>query len=172
MHSLYRGKFNAIDVFNKQAVGGHSLVNVWGTKTWWVKVLASFIGMCETNAYLAYKHCVENIPRYAFREKLAHQLIHWDARTQGPERPLGATDEHCMLYSKLGKARCVVCQDLTKVRCKCGTAVCNPLKRAAPNNEKAIKDTACYYLHVLGVLKPKKKRRVAPAEDLQLVVLS
>ncbi len=61
-----------MDVYNKQAVGGQSLVEVWGTKTWWVRCFGSIVGMCEANAYLAYTHTVEKISRYQFREKLAH----------------------------------------------------------------------------------------------------
>lgn len=33
------------------------------------------LGVCETNAYLAYCKSVEKIPRHAFREQLSYLLV-------------------------------------------------------------------------------------------------
>jgi hypothetical protein len=75
MHELYRCNFNSVDVFNKLALGPNSLCNVLGTKIWWRRVWMGILGVCETNAYLAYCKTVEKIPRHAFREQLAYHLL-------------------------------------------------------------------------------------------------
>ena len=59
MHELYRCNFNSVDIFNKLALGPNSLCNVVGTKIWWRRVWMGILGVCETNAYLAYCKSVE-----------------------------------------------------------------------------------------------------------------
>ena len=70
-HELYRNNFNAVDVFNRQAIGPNSLINVVGTKVWWKRVLITLLGMAETNAYLAFCHLHGKISRFEFRKRLS-----------------------------------------------------------------------------------------------------
>lgn len=74
-HELYRNNFNAVDVYNKQACGPTSLINVLGTKSWWKRVWVTLLCMAETNAYLAYCHMHGKISRAKFREELSRQLL-------------------------------------------------------------------------------------------------
>lgn len=137
-----------------------------------MRVFATFVGLCETNAYLAYKFTVEDIPRYHFREKLSYQLTHWDGKIAGPSRPLSDPEAHAVLVTSSHGNKCIVCGDKTKVRCKCGAAVCNPVRKASPSAGKVTRLVCCYYTHLKEGREPAKKRRVAPAEELTPVVLS
>ena len=82
------------------------------------------------------------------------------------EVSLGDNGPHsCVLPTKNNRA-CVVCKATTKVRCKCGEAVCNPLKKATANQTRQRRDTCCYYVHICEHIKASKRRRVVPEADL------
>ena len=77
MHALYRNNFNAVDVYNRQALGAGSLCQVLGSKVWWHRVFAGFLSLCETNAYLAYCATVKQVQRQEFQEQLAYELCNF-----------------------------------------------------------------------------------------------
>lgn len=109
---------------------------------------------------------------YQFREHLAHQLIMWDGRQVEVDRPLGDDLPHSCVFPTKNNRQCVVCKATTKVRCKCGEAVCNPLKKAAANQLREHRDTCCYYIHFVEHTKTPKRRRLVPEAQLQEVMLS
>ncbi len=53
VHSIYRGKFSTVDVFNKLALGPHSLQKSFKTKDWRMRIFQCTLGFSVTNAYLA-----------------------------------------------------------------------------------------------------------------------
>lgn len=77
---MYRESFSRVDVFNKLALGPHSVHKAYSTKLWTFKVFLGFLSMAETNAYLAYKWRHRDNPdsikpHLAWREDLAYLLI-------------------------------------------------------------------------------------------------
>ena len=124
---LYRNHFNAVDVYNKMAVGPSSLQSVVGTKLWWKRVFISFLGLCETNAYLAYCRLVRQVSRYDFRAELAATML----RVGGFEPMyISITDSKSHRFmTSFGeglKRVCARCKTRTKQACECGVALCAP----------------------------------------------
>lgn len=64
MHSIYRSKFNAVDLFNRDAMGPLSVQFAVRTKSWYRRVFLALLGMSETNAMLAYRKVKGDITRY------------------------------------------------------------------------------------------------------------
>ncbi len=75
MHDTYRRKFNAVDLFNRDCFGEHSLQMAIRTKSWSRRMFLALLGMCETNAMKAYRHHVGPITRYEWLVQLSDKLI-------------------------------------------------------------------------------------------------
>ncbi len=76
MHDTYRRNFNAVDLFNRDCFGDHSLQMVITTRSWTRRMFLALLGMCETNAMKAYRHTVGPITRYEWLVQLSDKLIH------------------------------------------------------------------------------------------------
>lgn len=80
----YYNSANAIDVHNHLRQGGLNLEEAWRTETWWMRLYATFVGMIETNAYLAYSRLhpradrdpSHDISHRRFTDTLAYALCH------------------------------------------------------------------------------------------------
>jgi len=71
----------AIDVTNHLRQHGLNLESAWGTHRWDHRIAATMIGMCEVDAYLAYKYFEPGkggVTHGEFTERLALKLIHND----------------------------------------------------------------------------------------------
>ena len=71
----------AIDVTNHLRQHGLNLESAWGTHRWDHHIAATMIGMCEVDAYLAYKYFEPGkggVTHGEFTERLALKLIHND----------------------------------------------------------------------------------------------
>ena len=55
VHALYRESFSGVDIFNKVALGPHSVQKAYKSKDWTHRFWSALVGMCEANAYLMYK---------------------------------------------------------------------------------------------------------------------
>ena len=75
MHNQYRRHFNAVDLFNRDCFGSHSLQFAVQTRSWYRRPFLALLGMCETNALHAYRATVGPITRYAWWVKLADKLV-------------------------------------------------------------------------------------------------
>lgn len=75
MHDIYRRHFNAVDLFNRDCFGSHSLQFAIQTKCWWRRMFLALLGMCDTNALKAYRHTVGPMPRYEWLVLLSDKLI-------------------------------------------------------------------------------------------------
>jgi len=72
----YFSNANAIDVHDHYRQGGLALERSWRTHTWWHRVFATLLGMCETDAYLAFYHFGgHDVQHPRFTRALAAQLI-------------------------------------------------------------------------------------------------
>ena len=83
---LYFGGAPAIDIHNHNRQGGLALEMVWGTQTWWHRVLATMLGIIETNAFLAmrlFKPTASEMSHHEFVRKLAKALINNPYREEG-----------------------------------------------------------------------------------------
>ena len=80
VHSLYRGNFSTVDVYNKYTFGPRSLQMPFKTRDWRLRFFFALLAMCETNAYLAYRHICERdgypiMDHMVFRMRLSERLI-------------------------------------------------------------------------------------------------
>lgn len=74
----YFDNANAIDVHNHLRQGGLELERHWKTHTWWHRNFATIFGMCETDAYLAFRYfhpLAPNLSHREFTERLSLQLL-------------------------------------------------------------------------------------------------
>ena len=55
MHSIYRSKFNAVDLFNRDAMGPLSVQHAVKTRSWYRRLFMAVVGMSHPNAVLAYR---------------------------------------------------------------------------------------------------------------------
>lgn len=74
MHDTYRRNFNAVDLFNRDCFGEHSLQMAVKTRSWSRRFFLALFGMCETNALKAYR-TKWPITRHAWLCQLADKLI-------------------------------------------------------------------------------------------------
>ena len=72
VHSIYRAGFSSVDIFNKIALGPHSVSKAYKSKRWTHRFFASLLAMCETNAYLVHKQ------RALLKGKPAKPMAHSD----------------------------------------------------------------------------------------------
>ena len=92
VHSIYRGGFSAVDIFNKVALGPNSCVKAFRSKQWTHRFFSALLSMSEANAYLVHKQRHESKGKRArdhaaWREELAWKLIGTDIHeTQGYSR--------------------------------------------------------------------------------------
>jgi hypothetical protein len=83
----YFSNANAIDVHDHYRQGGLALERSWRTHTWWHRVFATLLGMCETDAYLAFYHFGgHEVEHSRFTRALAAQLI--DCGKRGAVAPV------------------------------------------------------------------------------------
>ena len=82
------------------------------------------------------------------------------------EVSLGDIGPHSCVLPTKNNRQCVVYKATTNVRCKCGEAVLNPLKKAAANQTRQHRDTCCYYVHICEHTKSSKRRCVVPEAEL------
>ncbi len=75
MHDTYRRNFNAVDLFNRDCFGEHSLQMTVKTRSWHRRYFLALLGMCETNAMKAYRHQVKHITRWDWLVLLSDKLI-------------------------------------------------------------------------------------------------
>lgn len=75
MHDIYRKQFNAVDLFNRDCFGKHTVQFAVQTKSWWRRMFLALLGMCETNAMKAYRYTVGPVGRYDWIELLSEALI-------------------------------------------------------------------------------------------------
>ena len=69
---------NAIDVHNHLCQGGLELEHHWKMHTWWHRYFATIFGMCESDAYLAFRYFHPLAPILShreFTERLSLQLL-------------------------------------------------------------------------------------------------
>eukprot|EP00731_Ephydatia_muelleri_P009180 Em0004g1518a len=74
----YFDNANAIDVHNHLRQGGLELERHWKTQTWWHRNFATIFGMCESDAYLAFRYFHPLAPILShreFTERLSLQLL-------------------------------------------------------------------------------------------------
>ena len=74
----YFDNANAIDVHNHLHLGGLELERHWKTHTWWHHNFATIFGMCESDAYLAFRYfhpLSPNLSHREFTERLSLQLL-------------------------------------------------------------------------------------------------
>ena len=153
MHDMYRRHFNAIDLFNRDCFGSHSLQFAVTTKSWSRRMFLAVLGMCETNALNAYRATVGPMERYAWLNALADKLIHnpWleeeeDVVMSQPMQFQPQAVECGLQYRLNGRAKCEVCGALSQWRCPCGFTCCR-----ATTSESA-PSTDCYFRHIRNVL--------------------
>lgn len=92
---------DAIDVHNHFRQGGVRLEHHWHTHTWWHRNFATLLGMCETDAFLAFthfhpdKHLASITSHKEFTEQLSAQLLTYksSAAMAGPAAHLRAHDQ-------------------------------------------------------------------------------
>lgn len=153
---IYRSHYNAVDNFNKLALGPKSSQYAYRTPHWDRRVFMALLAMAETNAFLAYRALELRAGRRpmvhaTWRRALSAVLIHNPyrpqfARMRAPvplaERPL--LEGHANMYMQESRNMkvCEVCGTRTAVRCSCGAAVC------APNRNLK----QCYATHLLDVV--------------------
>lgn len=126
-----------------------------GTQDWWKRAFFGFVSMCETNAFLAYKRCQQNITRLEWREKLAYALVRFGGFEPLLISPSDTEKGHNYTKWYESKKKCVICKTPQKSRCECGVAVCGSQRTTE----------GCFIKHVLGVTtKPKSARKRARVE--------
>lgn len=130
MHSLYRSKFNAVDLFNRDAMGPLSVQYAIKTKSWYRRLFLALLGMAETNAMLAYRKAKGEIQRYEWLCMLSEALIHnvWvDNELVGDvDAPAGGLETHNNLFYHEHHFKCSRCPRRTHYKCGCGVALCHP----------------------------------------------
>ena len=75
MHATYRRYFNAVDLFNRDCFGPLSVQFAVRTQSWYRRFFLAVLGMCETNALMAYRQEVGEMSRYEWLAKLSEALI-------------------------------------------------------------------------------------------------
>lgn len=149
---LYESYFDgsaSIDVHNHLRQDGLALENAWKTQSWEHRIIASLLGIIETNAYLAFQHFGdgdENSSHTDFTEMLAREMIFGKCPTpeqnvsiddDGPTnqhfiQPLASIDDR---QRKRVQRKCVICSKVFKIQRKasffcvpCGpqAVLCNP----------------------------------------------
>lgn len=130
MHSIYRSKFNAVDLFNRDALGPLSVQYAVSTKSWYRRLFLALVGMSETNAMLAYRKAKGKVQRYEWLCMLSEALIHnvWvdNALVGSLDAPVGGLDTHKNLYYHEHHFRCSKCERRTHYKCGCGVILCSP----------------------------------------------
>ena len=113
----YFNTANAIDIHNHLRQGGLELERRWRTLTWWHRAFATFIAICETDAYLAFLHfhpnkaVTVNLTHEKFTSELCMQLLQIDSeRINGPSMHLRPRPNESApaltLRTKMGKTVC------------------------------------------------------------------
>lgn len=54
VHSIYRGTFAKVDVFNRMTLGVRSMQHAVKCFEWWKRMFLALLGFCVTNAWLAF----------------------------------------------------------------------------------------------------------------------
>lgn len=117
------------------------------TKSWYRRFFLAMIGMCETNALMAYRYEVGPIERYSWLCKLADALIHneWardDEAGLEVEEEVADITLHQNLHYLNHTVRCDACGRLTHWRCGCTKALCHP------GVSEKIQRGPCYFNHI------------------------
>ena len=110
VHAIYRESFSAVDIFNKIALGPHSVSTAFKSKLWTHRFWASLVAMSETNAYLVHKQrCLsQQTPvrpkdHSDWKEELAWNLIHSVTRDRAKaERPTTRFSNNPAYIGRLG----------------------------------------------------------------------
>ena len=91
----YFNTANAIDVHNHLCQGGLELERRWRAQRWWHRAFATFIVICETDAYLVFLHfhpnkaVTVNLKHEKFTRELCMQLLQFDSEhINGPSMHL------------------------------------------------------------------------------------
>lgn len=152
LHDTYRRKFNAVDLFNRDCFGTHSVQFAVHTRSWYRRLFLALLGMCETNALKAYRKTVGPMQRYTWLCKLSDALINnpyvVDVNDEaGPSNAVRDTGE-CgnLVYFEHHRA-CMNCKASTHWKCPCGYAVC---RAGVPVMAKNKQSTNCdgYFKHI------------------------
>jgi hypothetical protein len=153
MHDIYRRHFNAVDLFNRDCFGSHSLQFAIQTKCWWRRMFLALLGMCETNALKAYRHTVGPMPRYEWLVLLSDKLINNPFLEKSSDEESSAEesgDDECgNLEYYQHHMKCAECGASTHWRCPCGYACC---RAGAPATKPVASAKKCsaYYRHIRG----------------------
>lgn len=75
LHDIYRRKFNAVDLFNRDCFGKKSVQFAVHTRSWYRRLFLALLGMCETNALKTYRKCVGPVTRGKWLCMLSHALV-------------------------------------------------------------------------------------------------
>lgn len=117
VHSIYRGNFSGVDIYNKYCFGPRSLQMPYKTNCWQVRFWFACFSMCVTNAFHAHNRfrSIQSLEKWTlleFKEELAEELlcsIYHPSRVQRSKRSrevaAGAVDaegiEHILKHSHL-----------------------------------------------------------------------
>lgn len=152
MHSIYRQYFNAVDMFNREALGPQSVQYAVRTRSYFRRLFLALLGMSEGNAMLAYRKTVKNVTRYEWLCQLSTKLIHnpWVVeQAQGLAGPVGDAGsvfaEHGKLLYREHHGSCVRCQQSTHWKCGCDLWLCNA------GTSKRQERGPCYSQHLFEV---------------------
>ncbi len=69
----------ASDVNNHLRQSGLALEESWKTQTWWHRLIATIVGICESDAFLAWKRfspAPDDLSHREFTAEIAYALIH------------------------------------------------------------------------------------------------
>ena len=134
MHDTYRRLFNAVDLFNRDCFGSHSLQFTVHTKSWQRRLFLALFEMCKTNALHAYRYLEGPITRYDWWVKLADKLVNNPFYTQGEDKEVESSDAESSdgentgacgdQWYTTGTAGCKGCGRPVHWQCKCTQRCC------------------------------------------------
>ena len=80
VHSIYRGTFAKVDVFNRMTLGVRSMQHSVKCFEWWKRMFLALTGFCVTNSWLAYNIYLTHsgrptIDQVTFRQMLIQDLF-------------------------------------------------------------------------------------------------
>ncbi len=133
MHSTYRRYFNAVDLFNRDALGQQSLQFAFRSRSWYRRMFMAILGFCETNALMAYRYEVGPCDRYEWLAQLSHALLNNSHVRRVREDEAGLSNATgndlpvcCNLHYVDYSVKCSICRAKTHWYCGCGVPFCNP----------------------------------------------
>lgn len=151
MHDEYRKYFNAVDLFNRSCFGNHSVQFAVKTRSWSRRLFLAILGMCETNAFNAYKYVKGDLTRYEWLVRLSHALLNnpWvEAPAREPRAaPVVPSATPCgnQVYT-LHRVNCATCGKKSQWKCGCGKHFC----RSGTSDGNPL--LPCYFNHLVETL--------------------